>query len=181
VSRTSVRTSRTATRGRVQPDPPPLAARRRTLSSVLAALVTATLAACSSSGGSSATPTPTALRIPSPYEVGQQIGLGNVTLAVPTFTRDGEQVTVAVTASNAADHPITIDPQHDFTIFYGTDRHPEESADGSAVPLAPGAQAAYTLHFRVPARYPYPLLWFDGTVAGASSPSTTVVLREKGA
>ena len=81
-----------------------------------------------------------------------------------------------MTIDNGSVAPVSIDPARTFTIFYGTRRHALERSDTAAGPVAPSAQAMFTLHFRVPAHYRYPLLWF----AGAGGPPTTVVLRGAG-
>ena len=141
---------------------------------VLAAVV---LAGCSSSGGSAATPPPTAERIPSPFEVGQEIGLGDITLAVPSFRHVGEDLTVQVTARNRTGTEVTIDPSSAFTIYYASRHWPATVTAGTAAPIPPGGSASYTLTFRVPPRYRYPLLWFDTPTVGSPA---TVVLRGRG-
>jgi hypothetical protein len=141
---------------------------------VLAASV---LAGCSSSGGPATTPQPTSVRIPSPFEVGQQIGLGDITLAVPSFRHAGEDLTVQVIATNGASTSVTIDPSRDFNLFYASRHWPGTVTAGSAAPIPPSGRASYALTFRVPARYRYPLLWFDGPTSGSPA---TVVLRGAG-
>ena len=113
------------------------------------------------------------MRIPSPFEVGQPVGLGDLRLEVASFDRTGTTVDARVSLTNVAAGPVTVDPSRDFTIFFGTGRHAVVRVDGATAPIAPGAQAAYVLRFRVPARYSYPLLWFQGPVG---SPTTVVLL-----
>jgi hypothetical protein len=172
--RMKVWTSHATRWGRVRVDPPPPGASARGGAVVL---VLAVIAGCSSSGGSAATPRPTAVRIPSPFEVGQQIGLGDVTLEVPSFRHAGGDLTVHVTATNGANTNVTIDPSRDFNLFYASRHWPGTVTAGSAAPIPPGGRASYTLSFRVPARYRYPLLWFDGPTSGSPA---TVVLRGVG-
>jgi hypothetical protein len=134
------------------------------------------LAACSSSGGRSATPPPTGARVPSPFEVGQQIGLGDARVDVASFRRDGQQLDVTVVVENVSSAATTIDAPLVFTIFYATQRHTLERSEPRSETIAPSTQATFALHFRVPSRYRYPLLWIEG---GPFRP-TTVVLRGTG-
>ena len=179
--RMKVWTSQATRRGWGRTAPPPFVASARRGGVglvVLPVLAASVLAGCSSSGGRAATPPPTAVRIPSPFEVGQQIGLGDITLSVPSFRHDGEDLTVRVTATNGGSTNVTIDPTRDFNLFYASRHWPGTVTAGAAAPIPPSGSASYALSFRVPARYRYPLLWFDGPTAGAPA---TVVLRGRGA
>jgi hypothetical protein len=148
---------------------------------VTAALVGCALlgAACSSSGGAAAsTVGSTALKIPPPFEVGQQVGLGDVTIAVDSFHRNGELISVRVDVANAGTHPLRIAPADTFAIFYGNGLHPPSTATGLASPIAPNAHGTATLEFSVPTEFGFPLVWFRGSIPGTRS--GTVVLRGNG-
>jgi hypothetical protein len=160
--------------------PPFVAFRRRALatSALLACVVVGS--ACGSSGGSAARPTvsSTALAIPPPFEVGQQVGLGDVTIVVASFRRQSGVVSVDVEVANDGSHAVTVVPANDFAVFYGSGLHAPTSASGIAPPIAPHARATATLEFRVPDEFGYPLVWFKGSVSGTHS--GTVVLRGNG-
>ncbi len=129
------------------------------------------LTACSS-GGRETTTGSTALTIPRPFEAGQQIGLGTVALEVAAFRRVGGVLTIHLHIANEAPQPVSLRPTA-FTVFYGSSRHLSSSTTGFAQPIGASGTAFATLVFSVPAQYPYPLLWFDGSVPGAR-PGTIV-------
>ena len=169
-----------AKRGWVRSGPPPLGALRRG-AVVAAALLGCTMvgAACSSSGGASAsTVGSTALKIPPPFEVGQQVGLGAVTITVDSFRRAGESISVRVDVANSGTGPLTIAPTDAFAVFYGSGLHAPTTATGLARPLAPNSHGTATLEFSVPTEFGFPLVWFRGSVPGTRA--GTVVLRGNG-
>ena len=143
---------------------------------IVLVLAAGVLAGCSSSGGPAATPRPTGVRIPSPFEVGQQIGLGDISLAVPSFRHADGKLTVEVTATNVSSAPVSIDPSTDFDLFYASRHWP------GTVTVVGGSDPAERSCV-VCARLPRPCatatrsLWFDGPTSGAPA---TVVLRGRG-
>jgi hypothetical protein len=159
---------------------PPVDACRRGL--VALALVAALILAGACSSGSSAakqaTVGSTALTIPSPFELGQQVGVGDVTIQATSFRHKGDSLSVSVAATNTTAQPLSIDPAKTFTIFYGTGRHSPTTVTGGAAPVAPRQRETITLEFAVPAQYQYPLLWFSPATSGA--PPATIILRGTG-
>jgi hypothetical protein len=133
---------------------------------------------CTSSGpdgGAAATSGATARTIPTPFEVGQQIGAGDVTLHVRSFRHDHRDLSVLVDVTNEGAAPVTIVPARAFAVYYGTRRHPAVSVAGPVTPIPVGSTSSYTAAFEVPSRYRFPLLWF--TVGSPGGHATTVVLR----
>ena len=167
-----------ATQGWVRPDPPLVRVPfRGRLGAIAAALLVApALASCSSAGGTGTTPVTAPVRVPSPFEVGQRIGLGDLALSVPSFRHTGGTLTVDLAATNGSGAPVTIDPARDVTLYYASRRWPATVTAGSGAPIPPGGSASYSFRFQVPARYRYPLLWF----ARATGTPATVVLRGDG-
>lgn len=156
--------------------PPFVASSRRGLGAVILVGCTMLGAACSSSSAAGPpTVSSTALAIPPPFEVGQQVGLGDVSILVDSFTRQGEAITVHVTLTNAGTGPLTVTPTTDFAVFYGSGLHAPTSATGATKPIAPGAHESATLGFQVPTQFGFPLVWFRGSVPGTHA--GTVVLR----
>jgi hypothetical protein len=165
-------------RGQIQSDLPPVVAlqKRGLVALVLgAALILGAACSSGSPAAEQTTVSSTALRIPQPFEVGQQVGLGNVTIQATRFTHTGNSLSVVVAATNETSHSLSIDPTTAFTIFYGTGRHAPDSVTTSATPLAPMHRETIRLEFTVPAHYQYPLLWFSSSTAGTTS--ATIVLR----
>jgi hypothetical protein len=140
------------------------------------ASVAALVTGCSSSGASDGATS--SLTIPSPFEVGQTVGAGDLTLRVRSFQHDGRALSVVVDATNETAAPITIAPTRAFKVFYGSRRHPAVKVDGPVTPIPAGSTASYTATFDAPARYKFPLLWFTTGAPGAHA--TTVVLRGAG-
>jgi hypothetical protein len=141
--------------------PPFVASPRRVLSSVMLVGCTVLGAACSSSSAAGpATAKSTALPIPPPFEVGQQVGLGDVSIVVDSFSRTGDAVTVHVGVAN---------------VFYGSGLHAPTTATGISRPIAPNAHESATLEFQVPTAFGFPLVWFRGSVPGTHAGA--VVLR----
>jgi hypothetical protein len=156
--------------------PPFVASSRRVFSSVTLVGCSVLGAACaSSSAAGPTTAKSTALPIPPPFEVGQQVGLGDVSIVVDSFTRTGDAVTVHVHVSNVGDHAVTVTPATAFAVFYGSGLHAPTTATGASKPLAPNARESATLEFRVPTAFGFPLVWFRGSVPGTHA--GTVVLR----
>lgn len=139
------------------------------------AMVTLATGCASSGAQDAATPQPSGLKIPTPFEVGQEIGAGDVSLDVRSFERNGRAVSVVIDVTNEGTAPVTIDPTSAFKIFYGTGRHPATGVDGPATPIPPASTASFTASFEVPPRYKYPLVWFTSGTPGAEA--ITVVLR----
>ena len=107
--------------------------------------------------------------------MGQKIGLGGVTLAVDSFRRVGDVVTVHVEVTNETSRSMPVGVARAFSVFYDTGRHPPDRVVGLGHPIKPNAAAAVTLVFTIPARFTFPLVWFDGSVAGTRV--GTIVLR----
>jgi hypothetical protein len=114
------------------------------------------------------------LVIPPPFEVGQQVGLGAVTIVVSSFRRVGDVVTVRVAVGNAGPHSVAV-PSAAFTVFYNSGRQPARRVTGLGRSIAPNAHEMATLEFAVPAQYQFPLVWFDASIPGAHA--GTIVLR----
>ena len=131
---------------------------------------------CSSSGASDGAST--ALTIPPPFEVGQQVGAGDVTLLVSSFRHEDRALNVLVQVTNESPAPVTIVPTGAFGVYYGNRRHPAVTVDGPVAPIPAGATSSYAATFEVPSRYRFPLLWFTTGASGAHA--TTVVLRGAG-
>jgi hypothetical protein len=156
--------------------PPFVASPRRVLSSVMLVGCTVLGAACSSSSAAGpATAKSTALPIPPPFEVGQQVGLGDVSIVVDSFSRTGDAVTVHVGVANAGSHALTVTPATAFAVFYGSGLHAPTTATGISRPIAPNAHESATLEFQVPTAFGFPLVWFRGSVPGTHAGA--VVLR----
>jgi hypothetical protein len=147
--------------------------RRALVAAALAGMVCAG-AACTSSHAAS-TPKPTALVIPPPFEVRQQVGFGSVTIRVDSFRRTGDNVTVNANVTNDTATPIPVSSEPSFMIFYGTGLHAAARVTGLDDPIAPNASATVTLDFVVPAAYKYPLVWFTSKASGVGP--DTIVLR----
>jgi hypothetical protein len=120
----------------------------------------------------------TAPQIPTPFELGQRVGLGEVTIQATSFSHKGNSLSVVVAATNSTSHLLSIDPATTFTIFYGTGRHAPTNDTADAWPLAPMQRETISLNFAVPARYQYPLLWFSPAIPGTEP--ATIVLRGAG-
>lgn len=135
-------------------------------------------AACSSGSGAAEQPTAgsTALVVPPPFEVGQQVGLGDVTIQATSFRHRGDALTVVVSATSETTQPLSIDPEATFSIFYGPGRHPPTRVTGEDG--SPKQRETLRLDFVVPSQYQYPLLWFRSAVAGTQA--ATIVLRGSG-
>jgi hypothetical protein len=155
--------------------PPFIASRRRRAVAVLALVGCVSLGGACSSSSAQSTTSSTALKIPPPFEVGQQVGLGDVAITVSSFERIGDAVTVRVKVANETTHPISIAAMTAFSIFYDTGRHAPSRATGLSSPLAQNASGTATLEFSVPTRYQFPLVWFAGSAPG--SRAGTIVLR----
>ena len=160
---------------------PPLTARHRlgVVALTLGAAVVL-ITGCSSSAQEATSKSDTAAAtIPKPFEVGQQVGAGDVSLQVRSFRHEGGDLSAVVDVTNEGTEPITIVPARSFGIFYGSKRYDAVRVDGSGAPIPAGSTSSYTATFTVPARYQFPLLWF--TTGGADAQATTVVLRKAAA
>jgi hypothetical protein len=156
--------------------PPFVVSARRVFSSVMLVGCTVLAAACaSSSAAGPTTAKSTALPIPPPFEVGQRVGLGDVSIVVDSFTRTGDAVTVHVDVANAGSRALTVTPATAFAVFYGTGLHAPTTATSTARSIAPNAHESATLEFQVPTAFGFPLVWFRGSVPGTHA--GTVVLR----
>ncbi len=159
-------------RGWVHTGPPPLIARGGRIAAI--ALVACLATACSSSRAATS-PTATVLKVPPPFEVGQQVGLGSATMMVESFEHTGDSLTATVKVANDAPRALSIVAGRVFSIFYGADLRRPRRTTGLDRPIPPNAVGTASLEFAVPARYRYPLLWVGATPAG--NQPETVVLR----
>jgi hypothetical protein len=164
-------------RGSAHAGRPPLSAcRRRFVAAVAIVACVVVGSACTSShADSGTTPKPTALVIPPPFEIHQQVGFGSVTILVDSFRRDGDALTVDVAVKNETQAALPPGREPAFSVFFDTGLHQPSAVTGGARPIPPNGSVTLTLDFAVPAKYRYPLLWFASAASGVGPDD--VILR----